>query len=129
MSIQNLMTHFCDIERDAQTIRGDYNVSKPASWQSHKKDVPCRLIPQVSNVRGIGGAVGEESSISLRDAVKRVVRLIFPRNTDITEADRIVNVRFRNGATLEPGPINVVLIRPADTRSRHHMNVIAERIF
>ena len=128
MSIASTMIHLCDIQRNAQTIKGDYNIDKPSSWQIYKKDVPCRYIPQVSNVRGIGGIVGEESNIALRDMVKNVMRFILPKDVDITAADRIVNVRYRNGNTIEAGPINVILVRHADKRVRHHINIIAERI-
>lgn len=124
-----MMTQKCDIQRNAQTVKGDYNVLMPNAWQPHLTDVPCRLIPQTSNVRGIGGIVGEESDISQREASKNVVRLIFPADTDITEQDRIVNVRRRNGKVVMKGPINVLLLRPADRPTGpSHQNVIAEKI-
>ncbi|KKN55913.1 hypothetical protein LCGC14_0577560 [marine sediment metagenome] len=129
MSINGMMIHTCTIERDAQTIRGSYNTNMKSSWQPHAEDVPCRLVPQVSNVRGMGGTVGEASNVGLKESVKRVVRVILPRGLDITEQDRIVDVKFTNGVVLEPGPINILLIRPAEKRSSHHLNVIGERVF
>lgn len=130
MGVSSIMTQKCDIQRNAQTIKGDYNVDMPVSWQPHLTDVPCRLIPQTSNVRGIGGIVGEESSIGLREPSKHVVRIIFPDGTDITEQDRVMNVRRRNGRVIEPGPIGVILLRPADRPvGPSHMNIIGERVF
>ena len=130
MGVASIMTQKCDIERNAQTIKGDYNTNKPVAWQPHITDVACRLIPQTSNVRGIGGIVGEESSIGLREPNKHVVRIILPAGTDITEQDRVMNVRRRNGKVIEAGPIGIILLRPADRPTGDsHMNVIGERIF
>ncbi len=130
MGVAQIMTQKCDIERNAQTIKGDYNVDKPVAWQPHMTDVPCRLIPQTSNVRGIGGIVGEESSTALREPTKHVVRIILPAGTDITEQDRVMNVRRRNGSVINPGPIGVILLRPADSpMANSHMNIIGERVF
>ncbi len=124
-----MMIHTCTVERDAQTIRGEYNTQMKSSWQIHAKDVPCRFIPQLSNVRGMGGTVGEASTVGLKESVKRVVRVILPKDLDITEEDRIVDVKFTNGVVLESGPINILLVRPADKRSKHHLNVVGERVF
>ncbi len=130
MAVGQIMTQMCDIQRNAQTIKGDYNVDMPVAWQPHLTDVPCRLIPQTSNVRGIGGIVGEESSTSHREPTKHVVRIIFPYGTDITEQDRVMNVRRRGGQVVERGPIGVILLRPADRPTGpSHMNIIGERIF
>lgn len=124
-----MMIHTCTVERDAQTIKGEYNTQMKPAWQSLAKDVPCRLIPQVSNVRGMGGSVGEASDVGLKESVKRVVRVILPKDTDVTEEDRIVDVRLRNGDLLESGPINILIVRPADKRVKHHVNIIGERVF
>ncbi len=129
MGVVSVMTQKCDIERNAQTVKSGYNTPMSGAWQPHLTDVPCRLIPQTSNVRGIGGIVGEESDISQREASKNVVRLIFPFDTDITEQDRIVNVRRRNGRVVMEGPINVLLLRPADRPTGpSHQNIIGEKI-
>ncbi len=129
MGVASVMTQKCDIERSAQTFKGDYNVEMPPAWQPHLTDVPCRLIPQTSNVRGIGGIVGEESDISQREASKNVIRVMFPNSTDIKERDRILNVRRRDGQIVMAGPINVLLLRPADRPTGpSHQNIIGERI-
>lgn len=130
MGVTAIMSQKCDIERSAQTVKGDYNTLKSEAWQPHLSDVPCRLIPQTSNVRGIGGIVGEESNIALREPTKRVVRIILPAKTDITERDRVMNVRRRNGSVIMAGPINVLLLRPADRPTGvSHQNIIGEKIF
>ncbi len=130
MAVGQIMTQVCDIQRNAQTVKSSYNVKMSVAWQPHLTNVPCRLIPQTSNVRGIGGIVGEESNIGMREPTKHVVRIIFPNGTDITEQDRVMNVRRRGGQVIEPGPIGVILLRPADRPAGpSHMNIIGERVF
>ena len=129
MSLSGLLVHTCTIERDAQTIKGKYNTQMAPSFQPLAENIPCRLIPQVSNVRGMGGAVGEASNVGLKESVKRVVRVILPADTEITEADRIVDIRTGAGKILESGPINILLVRPAEKQTQHHINIIGERMF
>lgn len=123
-----MLIHTCTVERDAQTVKGAYNVKKAPSWQVHADTVSCRFTPQISNVRGMGGVVGEGSPFNLRDFVKRVVTFMFPATLSITEQDRIIDVKDRTGAVVDPGPFNVILSKPSFRNSRpHHTSVIAER--
>lgn len=121
-----MMLHRCTIERDKQTIKSDYNVNNKPQWVTDETSIKCRLIPQVSNVRGMGGIVGEGSPINLRDFVKRVQQFLLPKGTDITEADRIVNVVDRAGRMVNAGPFNILLVRSATSSAAHHVRVIAE---
>ncbi len=129
MSITAMMVHRCTVERNAQTVTSGYNVKKASAWQVHIKDLKCRLIPQISNVRGMGGVVGEGSPISQREFVKRVHQFSLPKGTDITEQDRIVNVLDAGGKIINSGPFDILLVRPATGMSTSHIRLIAERIF
>ncbi len=127
MSVMSMMHHICTIQENAQEAKGDYNVPQSPAWKT-KYTTPCRLVPQVSNVRGMGGLVGEGSAPTRRDTVKHVARFLFPDTIEIDETDRIINVETAEGEKVDSGPFNIIMIRPVEKRSMHHIGVIAERI-
>lgn len=130
MSLGTMMVHQCTIERNKQTIKSDYNVNDKPQWLADESPVKCRFMPQISNVRGMGGIVGEGSPIGARDFVKRVSQFLLPRSVTVSEADRITNVLNRQGDPIVDGkgPFNILLVRPVTGMAASHTRVIVEKV-
>jgi len=127
VSYANGLIHVCTIQRNTQAALDEYNKPEEPVW-GDLTTLPCRLIPMISNVRGMGGLVGKGGSIGVVDTVKRVYLLLLPRETDVTEYDRVVNVKNRRGGTVETGPLSPLLVRTVSGWTEHHRSVILEKV-
>lgn len=131
MSVVGLMRHTCTIQRRASNPDDDYGYPS-SEYADSETGVKCRFSPRISNLRGIGGLIGEGDQVGWRELIKNVALLLFPPGTVISEADRVTNVRDHLGNVIETGPLNPLIARatygkPAGVRG-HHVSVIVERI-
>lgn len=131
MSIHALMNATCEILRlDPDVGVDEYNVAATQSYLPHLSVVRCRFAPRLSNIRGLGGFVGENwRSQGFEDIIVQVALILLPAGTDVNEHDRITDIRNSKGVMLETGPMDLLLVRTTFTgRSRHHVSLVAKRI-
>lgn len=84
------MTHRCTVQR----LSGSANTwGADVSWEDHLTDQPCRAW-EVSSTAGI--RPGELTDVMIR-------KLALPSGTDVTTADRILDVTFRGDVVFD-GP-------------------------
>ncbi len=128
MSFAGLLPHVCDVQRNVSAQADNYGHSIP-DWQDQITNVKCRYMPRTSNLRGIGGLIGEGSSLQYRDLVKNVGLILVPPDVLLTEADRIANIRDLGGIVIEAGPLNIILQREAHNGvTRHHRTLVTEKL-
>ncbi len=131
MSLAALSNATCTIERIKNLdVVDDYNTPVDPVYETLDIEVRCRFAPRLSNVRGLGGFVGERwnSSVS-SEAVHEIALLVLPRGTDIDEHDRIIDIRNEAGVVIESGPLDILLVRRTYRgRSEHHVSTVAKRL-
>ncbi len=130
MSLASLSNSTCTIQRNVDAaVVGDYNTPVPANYQDKDVEIRCRYAPKLSNVRGLGGFVGERWASNTGDIIHDVVLVLLPPGTDINEDDRITNIRDEQGSLIEDGPLDLLLVRKTFRgRSEHHTSVVAKKI-
>lgn len=93
------MVHRCDVERDASLVGPADDWGGPATpvWNLHLNELSCRF--------------WFEQGSTVMDGDKQVEltrrKLIVPEETDLTEDDRVVNVRDQRNRVLADGPMRV----------------------
>lgn len=93
------MVHRCTVQRDASVGAGGdpWGNDQAPAWSDHLVDLPCRFWFEEGRTIKDG-----DQQIEL---TKR--KLVVPDFTDITEDDRVFNVRDRRGRELADGPMRV----------------------
>jgi hypothetical protein len=126
-----MMRHTCTIQRRADAPADDYGYPS-SNYIDSKTGVKCRFSSRISNLRGIGGLIGEGDQVGWRELIKNVALILFPPGTVIDEGDRVTNVRDHLGNVVEAGPFNPLIARTAYGKQAgvtgHHVSVIVERI-
>ncbi len=131
MSIAALSNSTCTIERIANPENiSDYGSPEAPVFEELDTEVVCRYAPRLSNVRGIGGFVGERwASLAGDDIIHNIAVILLPPGTDFGERDRITNVRGQDGVLLDEGPLDPLLVRRTYRgRAEHHVSIIAKRL-
>jgi hypothetical protein len=103
MSTRNVMTHRCDIQRNSShggTPDGWGN-EQPEVWSDSIIDQPCYF--------WFGS--NEGAAVTVMDGQKAVlvqsIKMVVPLGTNVTEDDRVENVRHRHGAEIMQGPLRI----------------------
>lgn len=107
------MTERCTIQRTTPSPADDWGQPGEAPWVVRADNVPCWHWTDAA--REVLGTVS---------AVVSDMRLILPKGTVITELDRVVNIRDRQGVIIEAGPFQV---RPVVDRHTH-LEIALERV-
>lgn len=96
MSARQAMTHRAHVQRDTNAVDDDWGQTEPPVYTTHIAELPCKF--------------WTTSRSETRDQVTTVVaisRLMIPKDADVNERDRIVDIRDRLGNVIENGPFNV----------------------
>ncbi len=129
MSFVGMLIHQCTIERRTNLGYDDYGAPLPNVNWADISTVKCRYSPKLSNIRGLGGIIGEGDRSSFRDVVKQISIILLPNNTSINEQDRIRNIKKADGTVIVEGPLNVILVRePVSGASAHHVAAIVQEV-
>ncbi len=129
MAFAGMLIHECTIERRTDGATDDYGQPFSNLDWNDLSTPKCRYSPKVSNIRGLGGIIGEGNRVAFRDAVKQISIILFPNTTDIGEQDRIKNIKTRDGTVIVPGPLNVILVRtPVAGAMSHHVTAVVEEV-
>jgi hypothetical protein len=90
--VERFMTSLADVQRGSNPgVRSGYNQpGKPTAWPTYLADVKCDVTQSTTIL------TGEQQSKDTAMIVGRL-KFTFPYGTDITVADRIVNLRDRDG--------------------------------
>lgn len=102
-----LLDQLCDIERDTATGTDPHGHPLPPVWGPHIDNLACRFWPVREQERR-GPNV---------DAVILDAEIEVPYGTDITEDDRIAEVRELSGEVID-GPFDIKAIRHTDVNVR-----------
>ncbi len=128
MGLTGLMPHKCTIRRGPSDV-DDYGHPIAGSKVDITVDVRCRFSNRLSNLRGMGGLIGEGDRINWRQQTKRVALLILPLNTDLLETDQVINIKDVNGVIISSGPWGPLLVRTTyGAVSAHHMSAVIEHL-
>lgn len=109
--------HRCDIQRDVNAGEdGTDEFGDPVEqdWQDHLTDVKCRAWSNSARE-----PVDERSVVTFEDR-----RVSVGLDVDVTEADRVQEIRDHRGNTIFEGPMGVEGI----TRHTDHLELVLERI-
>lgn len=130
MSYGAMLAHKCTIQRpDNQDATDGYNHPLQVGWNVINENIRCRYTPKLSNIRGLGGIVGEGDRVNFREHVKQISILLLPDGVDVTEQDRVIDIRSENDSVFAAGPFNIVFVRrPVSSSRSHHTSVILEEI-
>lgn len=103
--MRSTFRHRCVIERDA-AVEDEFGAEVTADWRPLVEDQPCRFWQRFA----LGSA---EAVDATRTVAVEELRLLVPRNTDVTVADRIGGITNRLGTPLIDGPLRIdsVLIK------------------
>lgn len=99
MSARNSMTHRCDIQRNS-SLGGNtdpWGNDAADDWGPHLTDVSCRFW-----FRDAQTIYDGQKQVELTTRM-----LILPLETDVTEDDRVLNVRDRRDRELADGPMRI----------------------
>ena len=95
------MTHRATVERDANYggLANNWGDDSVPDWQTHLASQPCHFWFEE---RFSGPSVDASRSVTL---TRR--RMIVPESTDITENDRVLIIKDRQGDTIADGPMRI----------------------
>ncbi len=113
MSARGAMIQRATIQRDTATSTDDWGGSVAPTFTDHLISVPCRAWFQA----------GREVIDGDKTAVVEDRRIIFPKDTDVTEADRVTSVTNRKGIEILPGPM---VIESVGLRQDHIIALVTE---
>lgn len=99
-------THTCDVERTKPGGTDPLGNPVPPTWEPHLSGVACTLWAEV------GPGEGADPQVT---AVGVSWRMTLPVGTDVTEADRVVNVRDAEGREWHARPLNIRQVVPRQT--------------
>lgn len=91
------MRHRCKIERDNATGTSDWGGPNEPNWVTHLASLPCRTWFE-ADAEVIDGD---------KSAVIEARKIIVPLGTDVTEKDRVAEVKDRLGNVIFTGPAGV----------------------
>lgn len=104
----------CTFERDENDGTLDDGAVKPADWQEHLTDVPCRAwVTQGTEVIAEGVTVVPDATFHIAVSA----------DTDVTEADRVASITFY-GETSQDGPLGVRAL----LRRRNHIEIVCTKV-
>lgn len=109
-----LMPHRADVQRDNASTTTDWNTPVKPDWQTHLLNVKCFLWS-----RNKREAIDEEKIAVIED-----LRCMMPLGTDVTEKDRIANVKDRQGVTIVSGSFDVQGLM----RKHDHLELVLEKV-
>lgn len=104
--VRTQMTQRTAIERSTSVSDsgGGYN----KTWASLMTDVPCRAYSMRVHQPGVTGELGSEIAIGgERTGVIEITGVLMPKNTGVTEGDRLVSITDRKGNVKYTGPMLV----------------------
>lgn len=113
------MTHRALVQRDTGTAVNRYNQRQPDAWTTHLEALPCFFYTSP-----ITPPEGEDVQVE-RTAVVERLRLLVPRDADVTERDRIATVTDRIGNAVYDSPLNIRSVLP---RRRTHKELVLESV-
>lgn len=90
------LTHLVTVQRDDNAGSTSGGWTQAPDWQDYLTDVPCRAWTQA----------GREQVDATTTIVVEDLRLIMLLDTDVTEHDRLGDIRYR-GDTIIPGPFDI----------------------
>lgn len=96
MATRQSMVHRAAVQRDTNGSNDDWGQPEPPNWTTHIAALPCFYFTQ--------------SRAETRDQITTVVavnRLFIPKTADVSERDRILDIRDRAGNVIEAGPFNI----------------------
>lgn len=106
------LVHLATIQR-ANTATDAFNDVAETGWEDHLADLPCLLYSRTANE-----IVDRETVVALEQ-----LKMILPRGTDVTEADRVTAVTSRGDSILSAtAQIRAVVHR------EDHLELVLERI-
>ncbi len=91
------MTMRADIERDGTATTNARGHPDPPVYASHLTGLACRVWSQRR----------QEVVDGRKEAMVEEIRMMVPVGTDITELDRVANVKDRLGVVIWTGPMNI----------------------
>ena len=95
------MVHRCTLERDAGHATPDgYGLPGEADWRLLAADVPCFL----------WSTAERELITAERSEVIEDLRLLLPLATDVTERDRVRDVKDRLGGWIRQGAMGITAV-------------------
>lgn len=109
--------HRCDIQRDVNAGEDgtdEYGDPVEQDWQDHLTEVNCRAWSNTARE-----PIDERSVVTFEDRRVSVALVV-----DVTEADRVTEIRDRKGNVIFEGPMGIEGI----TRHTDHKELALERI-
>lgn len=100
------------VERNSASAIDAHGLPVAAVYATHEV-IPCRVWAKTRTEIVDGN----------KTVTVEMISGIFPSDADITEADRIVNVNNRLGATLYPGPLQIKTLQRMD----NHLQAVLEK--
>jgi hypothetical protein len=128
VSLAAMMHNTCTIERRS-TDYDEYGHPHHEHVVSTEQ-VVCRWMEKLSNLRGLGGLIGEGDQTGWRELIKHVSLIVLPVGTSLSEHDRIVNIKDVNGNVIDEGPFGPLLVRTVyKRRAASHVSAVLEKVF
>lgn len=116
MTARSMMTMRADVERDSGGVDDDWNQPPAAAWAAHITSQPCLFYSKAK--REVEGGGRNEKIAVVED-----LRMSVPLGVDVTERDRVVNVKDRKGTTIFAGPFYIETVQ----RRRTHLELLLSR--
>ena len=110
------MRHRAEIERDGASGTTDWNTAPSPSWASHLIGVKCFVW---TNPRGRQEHVDTDKTAVIED-----LRCVMPLATDVTEQDRIADIKDRRGVIILSGPLRIEGVY----RMHTHIELMLEKV-
>lgn len=110
---RSAMVHRAEVQSNTEGGVDDWGNPLPASWGA-ATDVPCRAWAKMR----------KEVIDGDKTAIVEDVRAIFARDASVTEDNRIINIKDRQGTVKFTGPFDVVTIAPR----KNQLEAMLERI-
>ncbi len=111
---RTLMTMRADIERDGTATTNARGHPDPPVYASHLTGLASRVYSKRR----------QEVVDGRKEAMVEEIRMIVPVGTDITELDRVANVKDRLGVVIWAGPMNIRAIQHKHT----HLEMELQRV-
>lgn len=115
MSVRQAMSYRALVQRDTGGGTDPDGGPLPPSWTTHIASLPCYL-----------WADAEVEAVSAdRTAVVTDWRMVAPKGTDVTERDRVAEVRNRIGAVIMARPMQVRTVMPRPDHLELQLQAVA----
>lgn len=116
MAVDSHFIHRCDIQRGVEG-EDDYNETTE-TFGDHLSDVRCRLVEKSER---------EGDSEFAANPLVTIYLLLLPAKTDVTEADRITNIRYEDGTT-DARVFTVETLATRRARVARHLSLTLQRV-